>query len=55
MIWLLISMSAGGYNTGTVTAIEFNNQKACIYARDEMKRNDMKNPSTICVPKGEPK
>lgn len=50
-IWILIAMSTGGYNTGTVTAIEFNNQQACIQAREIMKANGLSNPNTVCVPK----
>lgn len=50
-IWILIAMSYGVYNEGTVTAIEFNNQQACIQAREVMKQNGLTNPRTICVPK----
>lgn len=50
-IWILIAMSTGGYNIGTVTAIEFNNQQACIQAREVMKRNGLSNADTVCVPK----
>lgn len=50
-IWILIAMSTGGYNHGTVTAIEFNNQQACIQAREVMKQNGLSNADTVCVSK----
>lgn len=50
-VWALIAMSTGGYNFGTVTAIEFNNKQACIQAREIMKQNGLDNPRTVCVPK----
>jgi predicted O-methyltransferase YrrM len=50
-IWILIAMSTGGYNTGTITAVEFNSQQACIQAREVMKQNGLTIASTVCVPK----
>lgn len=51
MIWILIAMSTGGYNYGTISGIEFNSQKACIEARQVMKINGL-DVKTICVKKG---
>ena len=54
MIWILIAMSTGGYNYGTISGIEFNNQRACIEAREVMKNNGL-DVKTICIKKGEGK
>lgn len=53
MKWILIAMSLGSYNHGTISGIEFESKKACNDARDVMKQR-MKYADTICVPKGEP-
>ncbi|ELP9742194.1 hypothetical protein R2C28_004482 [Salmonella enterica] len=50
-IWVLIAMSTGGYNAGTITAVEFNGQQACIQAREVMKQNGLTAADTVCVPK----
>lgn len=51
MVWILVAMSTGLYNFGTISGIEFDDKKACNDARIVMK-TEMKYADTICVPKG---
>lgn len=54
MIWILIAMSSGYYNQGSLSSVEFNNQASCIAARQEMKAQKWDSVSEfICVQKGE--
>lgn len=51
MTWILLALSMGPYNYGNLSGIEFEDQKACIDARDSLKSH-FKYTETICVPKG---
>jgi len=53
MIWILLSLSAGYYNAGNVSGVEFNSQQACIDARTEIRKHDKMNLVVMCVKKGE--
>lgn len=51
-VWLLLVMSGGAYNVGTVTSVEFSNRESCISARAAMKEQGWhKYSEFICVPK----
>ena len=52
MVWILLVMSAGAYNFGTVTAVEFNSQQACIEAQVELKKQGGGSTVSMCVKKG---
>lgn len=51
MTWILLAVSLGAYNQGTVSYVEFNSQRACIVAREQIKEFTS-NVGTACVPKG---
>ncbi|EAO7511224.1 hypothetical protein TX36_25110, partial [Salmonella enterica] len=53
MIWILLSLSAGYYNSGNISGVEFNSQSACIEAREEVRKHDRMNVVVMCVKKGE--
>lgn len=53
MIWILLSLSAGDYNSGNISGVEFNSQSACIEAREEVRKHDRMNVVVMCVKKGE--
>lgn len=50
MTWILLAMSLGYYNAGTLSSVEFNTREACLVARKEISKNG--ETATACVPKG---
>lgn len=51
-VWLLLVISNGAYNGGTVTSVEFSNRESCLNARNVMKEQEWNIISkSICVPK----
>lgn len=51
-VWLLLVMSYGSYNVGTVTSVEFSNREACLNARNVVKEQGWdRNSKSVCVPK----
>ncbi|EDX7999682.1 hypothetical protein CHP16_001460 [Salmonella enterica subsp. enterica serovar Sandiego] len=53
MIWILLSLSTGYYNSGNISGVEFNSHGACIEAREEVRKHDRMNVVVMCVKKGE--
>lgn len=53
MIWILLSLSTGYYNSGNISGVEFNSQGDCIAASEEVRKLDKGNVVVICVKKGE--
>ncbi|QIK14876.1 hypothetical protein G7090_16455 [Leclercia sp. 29361] len=52
MIWILLSLSTGYYNSGNISGIEFNTQENCIEAMEQVKKQDKVNAALMCVKKG---
>lgn len=52
-IWLLLSVSVGVYNKGTVTSVEFSSYQNCFEAVQELQRDNEINRNTkfFCVKK----
>lgn len=52
-LWLLLSVSVGVYNKGTVTGVEFTSHQSCFEALRELQQdNDInRNTKFFCVKK----
>ncbi len=52
-IWLLLSVSVGVYNKGTVTSVEFSSYQNCFEAVQELQQDSEINRNTkfFCVKK----
>lgn len=52
-IWLLLSVSVGVYNKGTVTGVEFTSHQSCFEALRELQQDNEINRNTkfFCVKK----
>ncbi|QBO63197.1 hypothetical protein G5211_00227 [Escherichia phage vB_EcoM_G5211] len=52
-LWLLLSVSVGVYNKGTVTSVEFSSYQNCFEAVQELQRDSEVNRNTklFCVKK----
>lgn len=52
MVWILIAMSTGYYNAGTISSVEFYSQEKCVEARLEMQKQKWDDRvQFICVKK----
>lgn len=52
-LWLLLSVSVGVYNKGTVTSVEFSSHQSCFEAMQELQqdRDINRNTKFFCVKK----
>lgn len=52
-IWLLLSVSVGAHNKGTVTSVEFSSHQSCFEAVQELQQDNEINRNTkfFCVKK----